>query len=95
MNAQTWQQTFDFPGERDEDLRRVGGEIGAIVFAWCRRNVGREFHATELWEHVSGLKTVAPDSPRRILSLLAKHGFVTYVVVDRSQSLYRVTEVKA
>jgi hypothetical protein len=93
MSTQVWQRAFDFAGE-EQELRRVGGEIAPLVLEFARKYEGIEFHARELWEYVSWSKQVAPDSPNRILRLLARHGFLTYVVIDRTRSLYRVTEVR-
>ena len=91
------QDAFNFEAktEQQRQLKRVGGRIGEIVLEFCRKYRG-EFHATLLHEYVKQRAGthIAPDSPNRILRLLAKQGAVSYEVVNRSQSLYKITEVK-
>ena len=78
------------------DLTRVRGTIGAAIRDFCRARLGGTFHAAELREYVArSCGPAAPDSAGRILRELRKDGVVSYVVEDRSASLYRVTGVEA
>ena len=86
---------YDIP--QDRELRRVGGRIGEIVLEFCRSKLAYpEFHATLLHEYVRERagSHIAPDSPNRILRLLANEGVIEYEVVNRSQSLYRIKAVR-
>ena len=76
-----------------KNLRRVNDAIGASIVAFCRRRIGARFRMATLLECVMRGRKVAPDSPGRILRHLRQRGVVKYVVVDRRQSLYRVTSV--
>ena len=77
------------------NLQRVKDRIGDVVWRFCKARVGRSFHAETLVRHVMAFTPkCAPDSPSRILRDLRKAGAVSYVVVSRAQSLYRVTGVR-
>jgi hypothetical protein len=79
-------------------LDRVQSKIAAAVLAFCRMRLAtpsREFTMGELVYYVGyQVENVAPDSPSRILRQLRREGAVGYVVVNRRQSLYRVTGVQ-
>lgn len=81
--------------EQAEQLERVSDRIGALVLEFCSSHLGLRFFAEELTDYVRGRaeSPVAPDSACRILRALRKAGRLDYVVVSRSQSLYRVTAV--
>ena len=91
------QTILNFESEQQRQIKRVGGRIGEIVLDFCRTYKPHgEFHATLLHEYVKQRAGthIAPDSPNRILRQLAQQGDVSYEVVNRSQSLYRITAVK-
>lgn len=72
-----------------EEKQRVSDRIaGAIVAFWLARE--GEFHVEELRAYVERVvgKT-APASADRILRDLRQRKVINYVVVSRSQSLYR------
>jgi hypothetical protein len=80
--------------EQREQLERVTTRIQSAVLAFCRARVGHEFHMDTLFHFVhSHTGHAAPDSAGRILRLLRQEGLVGYEVVNRRQSLYRVTAV--
>lgn len=75
------------------DLTRVSKNIEIHVLNFC--SINREFHMEELTRFVSSkARGVAPDSPARILRQLRGSGVLDYVVVNRSQSLYRIKFVE-
>lgn len=76
-----------------DELGRVRSVIAAIVLAFCRSRIGREFHAQELRDYVARVHPTAPASADRILRDLRKRGLVAYVLVSRRRSLYRVEGV--
>jgi len=76
-----------------ENIQRVRGRIGPAVYAFCCEHLGGEFHGSELKEYVEERAMVAPASPDRILRDLRQGGFIDYVIVSRSKSLYRITAV--
>ena len=79
--------------EQRENLNRVCGKIGPLVLEFCRRvGVGGEFRAVRLHNFVGD--SVAPASADRILRELRRAGQVDYVIVNRRQSLYRITGVE-
>lgn len=82
----------------DENLNRCRAKLAGAIVAFCRGRLAedrRDFHAEELltWcrSQVNGL---APDSPSRILRLLRREGRLTYVVLSRRDSLYRLLVVR-
>lgn len=82
-------------GEQRDQLSRVYGRIGQLVRRFCsqRAHAGGMFHMDELVVWLSQQTLAAPDSPSRILRYLRGAGLVDYVVVNRRQSLYRITRV--
>lgn len=77
-----------------ENLRRVKGDIRpAIIEFFLARQVGDRFHVAELSNFVNDRHRCAPDSPRRIMSELAREGELDYVVVNRRNSLYQITKL--
>lgn len=80
---------------QDRELRRALSAQQAAVLTFCRAHVGRPFHGGELLEHVRAAGIVAaPDSPRRVLSELARLGLVSRRLLDRRASLFVVDEVE-
>jgi hypothetical protein len=77
-------------------MENVGSKIGAAIVDFCSRRLGMTIHAEDLRNHVSNVvgKT-APGSADRILRDLRQRGKVNYDVVNRRQSLYRITDVSA
>jgi hypothetical protein len=52
-------------------------------------NDGTQFYGKQLYDYVEKIVgPVAPDSPRRFLSLLKDQGKAHYTVVNRAKSLY-------
>jgi hypothetical protein len=87
---------FDARAEQQANLARVSGNIAGIVADFCRGRLeeGRaEFHMIDLTTYVNARSTIAPDSAGRILRDLRKHRLIDYTVVNRRQSLCKVTGV--
>jgi hypothetical protein len=87
---------FDAPTEQQVNLERVTRSIGPFVEEFCRarfREGRAEFHMEELTDFVRGRAIIAPDSAGRCLRSLRKQRVVSYDLVSRSQSLYRITGV--
>lgn len=79
-----------------EHLERVGGAIGRTILGFLRARLNNgmtEFRADELREWVAARHPGAPASADRILRALRQAGQVSYQVVNRRQSLYRVVSV--
>lgn len=79
--------------EQAKQIKRVTTRIGRIVVDFCRQHTGREFHAADLVAYVEDHSDGAPASPDRILRDLRQRGVVSYHVVSRSKSLYRIDSV--
>ena len=76
------------------NLKRVEGRIGKLVKDFCRAHKGEMFYGRELSAYVLQQDVmVAPGSADRILRLLRGKGEVSYEVVSRAGSCYRVTAV--
>jgi hypothetical protein len=77
---------------QDEHLERVSDKIATYVAEFCfHRNT---FHMEELTEYVSArVSPIAPDSPGRILRMLRREKVLNYEIVNRRESLYRITPV--
>ena len=93
-----WAERRAFP-----DLDRVNANLSEHVFDFCLnvydnggddRAGSREFHMGDLVKWVLGRRGSAPSSPDRILRQLRIDGLVSYTVVNRSQSLYRIDQVR-
>lgn len=74
-------------------LGRVAKRIELAVLEYVSAHLHTEFHANELVAFVQQRFPVAPDSPMRILRMLAKRKVVMYRVIDRRNSLYYIEEV--
>jgi hypothetical protein len=81
--------------EQRENLERVSSRIAKSVLDFCRSTkwAGCDWHMEQLTRFVRADTGVAPDSPGRILRDLRQKGLINYEVVNRRQSLYRVTGV--
>lgn len=89
---------YDARAEQQAKLARVSGNIARIVADFCRGRLdeGRaEFHMEDLTEFVRARSTIAPDSAGRILRDLRRNKVIDYTVVNRAQSLYKVTGVSS
>jgi hypothetical protein len=82
---------------QSDNLGRVSTKLGTSILEFCRQRFAGEslFRMSELTSCISAHQPVAPDSPGRILRYLRSQGLVSYVVVNRAQSLYRLTGVRA
>lgn len=77
---------------QQREIERVTSRIGREVLAFVKRvGVNGTFHAADL--HDAVVTVAAPASADRILRLLRQQGAVDYIVVSRSESLYRVTKI--
>lgn len=88
-----------YDSEQATQLVRVGGVIAQLIVGFCharlRANVP-EFHADELRAHIARHTAgcSAPGSADRLLRALRRAGKVSYVVVNRHQSLYRILSIQ-
>jgi hypothetical protein len=94
-----WQPPVAAPRapEQPANLARVSGELAPIVLDFAREHVGREFVEGYFTEWVTSRRPGgkgAKGSPTRILRDLKGGGFVSYTVVNRAASLYRIDAVK-
>jgi hypothetical protein len=85
---------YDPTGEKIREGHALG-PLGSRILRFCAQRVGREFTGQELCMYVwHTLPGVAPDSPRRVLSLLRQKGEVDYQCTDRLASRYKVLGVR-
>lgn len=77
------------------ELARVSASIHRSVLVFCRAFEGKEFLMRDLARYVSDNTKgyTAPDSAGRILRDLRQQGAVSYTVVNRRSSLYRIDGV--
>ena len=54
---------------------------------------GATFHAQELRDFVAAKVPVAPSSPDRIMRDMRQSGQISYVVLNRRESLYQKTQL--
>lgn len=83
--------------EQEQQLARVTGALGRAIlsFARSRWNTKQvEFHADELREWVAVRCPAAPASADRVLRGLRRSGLLSYEIVNRRASLYRLTFVR-
>jgi hypothetical protein len=79
------------------NLERVKGSIAPLVleFARSRLELGCPvFRIADLQHYVEGRARAAPASPDRVLRALRREGRLSYEVLSRPQSLYRVLGVQ-
>lgn len=89
---------YDARAAQRANLARVSGNIAGIVRDFCRERLdeGRaQFHMQDLTAYVNARSTIAPDSAGRVLRDLRRHKVIDYTVVNRAQSLYKVTGVSS
>jgi hypothetical protein len=89
-----WIKMVAEPDYFDVELARVKKNIARHVFEFCSDNLGMEFHMRDLSGWIQRRNGTAPASPDRILRQLRSDGLVSYTVVNRAQSLYRVDSIK-
>lgn len=87
-----------FDAQQREELQRVTSVIARTILRFCRVRLAaghQEFHADDLRRYVGEqlAEPSAPASADRILRDLRQRGVVTYEVVDRRASLYRLLHV--
>lgn len=76
-----------------EELSRVRTRLAESVLTFCRAN--QQFRLTDLLAFMQGHGDHgAPDSPSRILRDLRQRGKLSYTVVNRRASLYRIDWVQ-
>lgn len=77
--------------EQRAELERVEDRIAPLVLEFTRTH--RVFRMDDLFDAVRLVAPhIAPDSPSRILRQLRRKRIVNYEVVNRRQSLYRITD---
>ena len=83
-----------FDAEQPAQLERVKSAIAPLILIWFEgKKPGDEFYISEPTLYVwRTAPWVAPDSPRRVMAALKADGKVSYRLIDRTLSLYRVTE---
>lgn len=80
--------------EQKRQLARVRGHIAESVLEYARMvGTGATFSVESLQRFVRGRARAAPASPDRILRDLRRRGELDYVVVSRTNALYRFTKV--
>lgn len=85
---------FD-PVQREE-IARVSSAIGKTIIAFLRARLNNgmtEFYADELRQWVAASHPGAPASADRILRALRQSGQISYSVVNRRASLYRIVAI--
>ncbi len=82
--------------EQSDNLARVSARLADCVLTFCasRLLLCPTFRMSELTEYVASEVPSAPASPDRILRLLRKEGRLSYEVVDRAGSLYKILSVQ-
>lgn len=92
MQPQPQNQLSIFDCLHAPNLRRVRSKLEPDVEAFfLAHSVGFQFTALSLWQFVNARHACAPDSPRRVMSEMATEGRLGYEVINRRQSLYRIT----
>ncbi len=77
--------------EQADNLDRVSTRIQNAIVQFCDLFCGRTFHADQLMAFVTErVGTVAPGSADRVLRSMRQRGLVSYEVVNRASSLYRI-----
>jgi len=87
---------FNGPPEQVENIARVYSKLAAHIVEFFRINGPlSEFHVDHLRRWISlRYPGTAPDSAGRIMRDLRQRGLIDYIVVNRRQSLYRITAVQ-
>lgn len=83
--------------EQTENIQRVQSQIAGHVTTFINAHLGQEFRVEDLRTFVSKQTNgyIAPGSPDRILRALRQKKIISYVVVNRRQSLYRAVPVES
>lgn len=86
----TWAETRPVvapkASEQAREIARVGTGLAPLILSWLRDHNGQQFHLADITAAVG--ENRAPDSVRKIMSELRRHGFADVVLLDRSRSLY-------
>lgn len=85
------------------ELRRVRNVLAQPIFEWCESQLAfrLDFQMADLvywvhrWMRDRGEPAPAPDSVSRILRDLRQSGAVSYRIMNRRQSLYRIDAIDA
>ena len=81
---------IDRRDDSPKDRARVYEKIAPLILAFAEMRAGDRFQADELLRFIRTRdRTIAPDSPGRILRLLREKGKLDYVVIDRARSTYQ------
>jgi hypothetical protein len=86
-----------FDPEQRAELARVTGATAGAILNFLRRRLANgfvQFHADDLRGDVACRLPTAPASADRVLRDLRRAGIVSYIVVNRRASLYRVLSVR-
>jgi hypothetical protein len=81
--------------DQSSNFNRVNSKIALHILGFFEGKVGVEFHVAELLTYVrTRVPDLAPDSPGRIMRDLRAKNLISYEVVNRRDSLYRILPVK-
>lgn len=79
--------------EQKEQLARVNERIGALILDFYNKHGhGYVFTLHEITLFVMKQVVCSPTSPYRIMSSMKTAGIISYTVIDRSQSQYRISD---
>lgn len=82
---------------QSREISRVHGYIGPLVYTFCeaRLRLGEpEFRMVDLERYVADrFEQATPGSAGRILRLLGEQEAISYKVINRRSSLYRIESV--
>jgi len=82
------QLQLDF--DQREHLQRVASKTSAAIAEFfAKLDVGADFRAQELRDHVAAQVQTAPASPDRVMRKMRQDGEINYEFVNRRGSLYR------
>jgi len=76
------------------ELERVSRHIEMIVLEFCRQHNGMIIHMPELEAYVNQRRRCTPGSAGRILRKLRKAGSVSYEVINKAKSMYKLNSVR-
>lgn len=76
------------------ELSRCKATIAPIILKfWKLREIGDQFHMSELTDYVKAQAVIAPDSAGRILRDMRQASELNYLVIDRRNSLYQIEPI--
>jgi hypothetical protein len=81
--------------EQSRELGRVADRLRPAILAFAAERGASLWHAHDLHTYVLERVGAAPASADRVLRLLRQEGALSYVVVNRRQSLYRFESASA